>query len=536
MAPTDRKTAHAGRREGEERMDAGGNGASPPAFGLLSAPGREIAFHDERDHASDLNIDQIVLAVTRDRDDADALEALLFRRTRDVETVHYRHEVFRDLDEPPVWGALGQFSTSVGDVVRHLSQARAMRVAEQRQGWTLDAAAIYCTAVRTLTDELSELQPRSRGLLDFRRYLVAYASSEQFGCLAREAAECKGALSGVSYCVNIDGGRVTVSRYTGERDYSEEIQSVFERFRQGAVRSYLVDYRLWPGMTRVGQQILGLVVRLFPEEFALLGGFFAGHESFFDPGVRRFYGELQFYVAYRALVDSIRAAGLPFCYPEVDSQSKQEIVEETFDLALAKKLVSEGGKVVTNDFCLDPDERIVVVSGPNQGGKTTFARTFGQLHHLAALGVPVPGRRAHLFLCDRIFTHFEREEDLSRLTGKLESDLLEMQRTLRSASAASVVVMNEVFSSTSLEDNRFLGAEAMRRLLELDCLGVYVTFVDELASLAPPVVSMVSTIVPGNPTERTFKVVRGPANGLAYALALAEKHRLTYPQLLARIP
>jgi DNA mismatch repair protein MutS len=110
-----------------------------------------------------------------------------------------------------------------------------------------------------------------------------------------------------------------------------------------------------------------------------------------------------------------------------------------------------------------------------------------------------------------------------------------MHEILTAATGRSLVILNESFAATTLEDASQLGAEILGEITGRDLLCLFVTFIDQLADLNPACVSMVAEVVPDNPGERTFRIVRKPADGLAYAAAIAEKYGLTYERLKDRI-
>ncbi len=495
--------------------------AGPPDPGYLE---------QDRTTLSDLGIGQIVDSVTRGREEWDLGPLFRTRATR-TSTVEYRQAVFRDLENGKTLAAVSAFAASLRRARELVGNMENRRHVPQQGAWFLQAVQLYCRALLDLAAALANLELGSSGLRSWREFLSEHVVAPGFTSLHAEAASVRDQLDRVRYQVDVIGGRVTVRRHQGEADYGAEIRAMFARFQQAEGQSHLFQMPLRHELSSVEERILDLVVRLFPEPFSAQQSFWERHRDFWDPTVRRVERELQFYLAYLEHIEPLRQAGLAFSYPAIGTDSKVERARGTFDLAMAARLVPAGVPVVGNDFELAGAERLLVVSGPNQGGKTTLARTFGQLHHLAALGCPVPGTELALLLCDQLLTHFEREERLEDLRGRLEDDLVRVEEILTRATGRSVVILNETFGSASLEDGRELGQAVVEQLMGRGVLGVYVTFIVELSALGPATVSMVSQVDPDDPARRTFRVERRPADGLAYALAVAQRHGMTYAQL-----
>lgn len=483
---------------------------------------------------ADLNLDQLVADIAA-RAPEHALEAFFNAPLPDNDAIEYRHEIFRDLETSELQSPITAFSQQMRTMRARLVRSHGAGHRLVGQCWFVDAIACYCDAVAELTRELKNCTPQSRGLQALRDYLAGYVDSRPFSELTEQVDQRQAGLRHIEYEILIRGNNVTVSRYQDEADYRDRMLEAFARFRQEPAGSARHVPEKQSRLNQIEVNILDRVARLYPRVSAALDTFGTRHADYLDDTVARFDREIHFYLAYRRIMTRLQSAGMYFCYPRMVGREQTIHADGAFDIALAQKRGVRGTPVVSNDFRLEPPERVIVVSGPNQGGKTTFARTVGQLHYLARLGCPVPGHAAQLLFYDRLFTHFERAEDVRSLRGKLEDDLLRIHAIFENASADSVVIMNEIFSSATTRDALYLGDRILRQLIELRALGVCVTFIDELASLTENVVSMVSTVAPDDPSVRTFKVVRRPADGLAYARTLAEKHGLTRTALDKRL-
>jgi DNA mismatch repair ATPase MutS len=479
-------------------------------------------------------LDAVVAAITAGKEEYDLTP---FFRTplRAVESVRFRQAVMRDLEMPANMLALKTFAQRMQATRNGILRTSKRYHPLQRMRSFVDSVLVYGETVVWLAAESSRLSLTSLGLSQIRDYIQAYVTSPAFGDLMGEARALIAQLSSIRYDILIRGLQVEVRPHIGALDYGAQIAALFDRFEHAGSKDYAFDFGKGEDVNAIEGNILSLVAKTHPQPFEQLGEFCRTATNFLDETIVRFDREIQFYIGYLDHIGRLRKLGLSFCYPEVRSDDKSVLARGCFDLALAGKLEAEKKTPVPNDFHLEGAERSLVVTGPNQGGKTTFSRSFAQLHYLASLGCPVPGSEARLYLPDQIFTHFERAEIVISLTGKLQDDLLRIHEILEQTTSRSVVIINEIFASTTLSDAITLSRKIADRIGQLDLLCVWVTFIDEIATLNEKTVSMVSAVDPDVPERRTFKIERKAADGLAYAQSLARKYRLTSEQLLARV-
>uniref|UniRef100_E6Q386 Putative Mismatch repair ATPase (MutS family) n=1 Tax=mine drainage metagenome TaxID=410659 RepID=E6Q386_9ZZZZ len=482
----------------------------------------------------DLQLDRILHELLSGHEQY-GLEPLFYSPLTDVDAIYYRQAIMQDVENVSLHELFCRLSDNFSTVQGHLEKANNSSYPLEHDRLILDAAHLYCTTLRHAAEQLHVFSPASNGLIRLRTALAQYFSSDDFITLEQDSASLLTSIETLDFRIIIGSGSINVREGGHESDLARAVERTFQRFLPTTSPERASRSASYVSLNHIEATIVDNIARLYPQPFFSLKCFADRHHSFFPTSVLRLNRELHFYLACTDFARRLSSAGLPTCFPTVTASHTHIAVKEGYDAALACQAMHEPYAIVRNDWFLSGKERMFVVSGPNQGGKTTFARTFGQVHFLAALGCRVAGVEAFTFLFDTIYTHFEREELPGSSRGKLEDDLIRIHDILGKATSRSVIILNELFASTTADDAALLGTRILRAILDLDAIGVCVTFIDELSTLSDKTVSVVSLVDPTHSNRRTFRLVRKPADGLAYALALAQTYELTYDLLSARL-
>jgi len=495
---------------------------------------RPVELSDALDMYRDLNLDQMIDEIVTFKKEFN-IKRFFYMPLNDEKSIIYRQEVLRDLQNDDFYHQVDEFAHKMLEIKNQQKRIDVLDYKGYKNGLFLQMVLDYCVALSTFAKALKSANLRSRGFLLFYDYLQAYLNCDEYKLLYSDAQKLKNELASVTYMIGIDGLTFKVKKYNNEIDYVPEIERVFHKFEQDEVSVQDCKFDKNRGMNHVNAKILEFVSKLYPLIFSNLENFTQKYKGFVENNFLLFADEVEFYISYIEYISKINSPNLLFCYPRMSTQSKNIEVLDGFDISLAYSFSFDKKPVVTNSYDLKSNERIMVISGANQGGKSTFARAFGQMSYLSKLGLLVPARRAKLFLFDNIFTHFEKKEDIRTLHSKLEEDLVRVHDIFDKASTKSLIILNEIFSSTSLQDAIFLSKKIMEKIEKLDLVCIWVTFIEKINSMSDKTVSMVSDIDNLGIEHRTYKIARKEPDGLAYTKSIAAKYHLNYEQILQRL-
>jgi hypothetical protein len=188
--------------------------------------------------------------------------------------------------------------------------------------------------------------------------------------------------------------------------------------------------------------------------------------------------ELGFYVACLNLQERLADKGEPTCFPEPVAPGPRALAAHgLYDVCLALRI--QAG-VVGNE--LDADDRsLVMITGANQGGKSTFLRSVGVAQLMLQCGMFVGANSLRAGIVDGVFTHFKREEDATMESGKLDEELGRMSEIADAIAPNSLLLCNESFAATNEREGSEIARQVIRALVDS---GVVVFFVTHLFDLA----------------------------------------------------
>ncbi len=543
------------------------------SFSLLWPRGtRTATLEIQEQSALDLGLQKLIEFMAFDAKHSDALREIVRSLCQDADTINYRLDIIDELARLP---ALVRCIESLLPVLRDLKYYETFLALEwktslQEAIWRLRELEHYVDCVSKLAGVFEGIRGElaSEALRNLSALILRVQEDPVFRKLVASLPELLSrirSLKSITIGVNLDAGMMPceatlVSINSDKYRESPLFKSVFGADKWQGIASL---HRAAGESTHAGPMMAPLfqdISKIMEKTTQPLARALKEFVNINSRVLTHLHGDFLFYLGAIKLIDTMKRCGLPVTRPRVLEREKRQFdVKDIYNVDLALHLLEQNGgktrelsnEIVTNEFAQDQKGRIIIITGPNRGGKTTLLQAIGLTQIMMQVGLYVPAREAAMSICDGILTHYPALEKLEKGTGRFGEEAQRIGLVFESATRHSLVLLNESLSSTSGGESLYLAQDIVRVLRMLGTRAVYATHLHELAASAmqlnrdthgdSKVLSVVALIQAQSGTgaqtaiKPTFKIVPGPPEGHSYAIDLARRYGISRDQLIAAL-
>lgn len=474
----------------------------------------------------DLNLDSIFLS-RYNGIIPDYLNDILFSFPSQISTILYRQDIYRDLEQPLVSEALLKFRNSIVDVKKLLDYSNLCGNLLQKSKYLIDALVLYWNSLTLLCSAKGHINAKALQML--LSFIETIINRKEFSLQCQKAIDLKEQLENIHCTLTLTGNTVRITFLKEEEDYGAQVHNLF---KLDTSHKNQIQFFNQPDLNYFETKLMTFVEKEFVSLCRECITFLKDTPAFMENTVVRLSMEIDFYISNYNLITELRKKGYRIRYPVFDEASGLKLLE-TCDLNLALAFSPEA--VVTNSLHFNKTDKGAFITGVNQGGKTTFARSIGQSVYLAMLGMPVIAVDAVLPLFQGIYTHFSVEENNLVNNGKLKEELLHVKEVLNKAPMNCLYILNELFSSTTAIDAYDMTELLLKQLQDMSGTVLCVTHVPELTRLGNGMISLVASAKEEDGFKRKYTIQPGKAMLSARAIDIAAKYNLSEEQIKERV-
>ncbi|MBQ6303849.1 MAG: DNA mismatch repair protein [Clostridiales bacterium] len=561
-------------------------------FSLLYPRGKDVRYKRIEDSTfHDLGLDVICKEVTSEPKEQNVITEIISNLTSDPDVTNYRQEIFEDLkDLPDVRARLVElfdkieFNKTYGTYRKSKDEVEGLWFFMHRLNQYRD----YITCVDALKECLADERIKSEGLRGFRDYIDEIYADAHFHELKQDIEKLSSETSeiqSVTVGINLNGrleatsmGLISVNNkpfrksgivsnfadslnmgnkindgnnWDGDMHYRQvenakdnAFMNVLENYSKFTAAnanpltraSTVASITTGDGLSSSTFYLDNILNRMLDSMAKSLRKTIDKYSDLAINCITDIIPEFVYYIRFAEFMLSLEKKGFKLCKAEAVAGSGASMDARGFyNFKLALNL-ADPKEIVTNDLVFDPDHTIYILTGANRGGKTTATQGVGLLFALAQGGIYVPADFFEFAPADCIYTHFPADEDKTMDLGRLGEECIRFKEIFNDATAESLILMNETFSTTSFEEGYYIACDSVKALLTKSVRTIYNTHMHKLGSDAEDFsgalpAKAASLIVKSEGGNRSFKLEVAPPEGSSYASDIAKKYGVTYEML-----